>query len=66
MSEENEHALRVRLDINEETVEYVENLEYENKQMALFLEKLGYSDEAISLICVSDEITPEEVNDVTS
>jgi hypothetical protein len=61
MSEENEHALRVRLDINEETAEYIENLEYENKQMALFLEKLGYSNEAISLICVSDEITPEEV-----
>jgi len=66
MREENEFALRVRCEMDDELTEYVKNLEYENKQMALFLEKLGYSNDAVSLICFSDGITPEEVNDVTS
>jgi hypothetical protein len=52
-------------EMNEED-KFIRTMLYEHNQMTLFLEKLGYSEEAISLIWCSDEITPEEVNDVTS
>jgi len=47
----------------QELNDYVENLEYENKRMGDFLNKLGYSSEAITdiIINASDTITKVQV-----
>jgi len=37
----------------EELKDYIENLEYENKCMADFLNKLGYSNEAITDVIIN-------------
>jgi len=37
----------------EELKDYIENLEYENKRMGDFLNKLGYSNEAITDVIIN-------------
>lgn len=49
-----------------EEKDYIENIEYENKRMAGFLNKLGYSNEAISNIIINsaDNVSKIEVYEV--